>query len=211
MAIETFRTIALGEFMPYHWVTDPISDLLASDEDLDETSADGTSTDEADSGTGGNVLKNMGVMLAVSLVITLIAIIIVLLVKFCKKGSKAHNLLLKVKKKIMWNSVLRAILQSYLKTVLGITFAVKAVNFDTSTDSVNGVLSIVLFAVMVAMPIFFALLLHKNRASLATDEMKEKIGSIYLGIRTETVWHRLYSTVFLSRRLVYAIMTISCI
>ena len=41
--------------------------------------------------------------------------------------------------------------------------------------------------------------------------MKEKIGSIYLGIRTSTFMQRFYSSVFLIRRMIYAILTISCI
>lgn len=40
--------------------------------------------------------------------------------------------------------------------------------------------------------------------------MKAKIGSIYLGIRTSKPAHRLYSSAFLVRRMVYAILTISC-
>ena len=41
--------------------------------------------------------------------------------------------------------------------------------------------------------------------------MKAKIGSIYLGIRTSTKAQRLYSSVFLVRRMTYAILTITCI
>ena len=31
IAIETFRTIALGEFIPYNWLTDPLTELFESD------------------------------------------------------------------------------------------------------------------------------------------------------------------------------------
>ena len=41
--------------------------------------------------------------------------------------------------------------------------------------------------------------------------MRQKIGSLYLGIRVETRWQRLYSSVFLTRRLLYAVLTVVCI
>ena len=41
--------------------------------------------------------------------------------------------------------------------------------------------------------------------------IRDKIGSLYLGVRFETIAQRLYSSVFLARRLMYAILTIVCI
>ena len=31
MAIKEFRVIALGEFIPYHWLTDPINEELSKE------------------------------------------------------------------------------------------------------------------------------------------------------------------------------------
>ena len=72
-------------------------------------------------------------------------------------------------------------------------------------------MTIVFLLVLVLLPIFFAILLHRNRYKLPTVAMKSKIGSIYLGIRTTTKAQRLYSSFFLIRRFVYAILTISCV
>ena len=62
-----------------------------------------------------------------------------------------------------------------------------------------------------ALPIFFAILLHRNRENLTREEMKAKIGSLYLGIRVKTQGQRLYSSVYLTRRLMYAFLTVACI
>ena len=51
MGLKTFRTIALGEFIPYEWLTTPLKEMLKSDEGAENT-------DEK-----SNVLANMGVML----------------------------------------------------------------------------------------------------------------------------------------------------
>ena len=100
MAIETFRTIALGEFIPYGIVIDPLKDLLKGDPD--------ESGEDKDS--KANVLVNMGVMLAVLLLMILIVVVVVILVRFCKPGSKLHNFAQKVKKKLFWNGLLRSVL-----------------------------------------------------------------------------------------------------
>ena len=101
MAIETFRTIALGEFIPYEWVTDPLAEMFASESD--ESSEDG-------SVSKANVLSNMGVMLPLLAVILILAMCIGLCVKYNKRGSKLHNLMMKVKKKVFYNSMLRFVL-----------------------------------------------------------------------------------------------------
>ena len=72
-------------------------------------------------------------------------------------------------------------------------------------------MSIAMLIALVGFPFLFAVILHKNRGTLNSQEMKDKIGSLYLGMRTNTWIQRLYSSVFLFRRLMYCILTIVCI
>lgn len=101
MAIETFRTIALGEFIPYEWLTEPLSKPFKRPEE--EEGEDGEND-------RSNVLANMGVMLVILAIIVVLAVLIILLIKCFDLGQKIQNLFLKVKAKIFWNSVLRFIL-----------------------------------------------------------------------------------------------------
>ena len=110
MAIETFRTIALGEFIPYEWLTGPLSEPFKAGEEGDENAR-------------SSVIGNMGVMLVILSFIVVLAILITICVKCCKPGSKLHTLFGKIKAKIFWNSVLRFILQSYLKIAIGTLFS----------------------------------------------------------------------------------------
>ena len=59
-----------------------------------------------------NVLSNMGVMLVFALALALIFIVVFLLVRFCKNRIRAQ--IEKFKRKLMWNSVIRYVLQGYL-------------------------------------------------------------------------------------------------
>ena len=106
MAIETLRVIALGEFIPYHWLTDPITEHFQKDEDEGAENQD----QDGESENSNNILSNMGVMLLILCIIVILAITIILCSKICKRGSKIHDAFLKIKGKIFWNSIIRFIL-----------------------------------------------------------------------------------------------------
>ena len=75
MAIETFRSIALGEFIPYDWLTEPLSEPFQGEE-----GADGEEASRA------NVFSNMGVMLLFGGIILIVALLVVLLFRGCRTG-----------------------------------------------------------------------------------------------------------------------------
>lgn len=202
MAIETFRTIALGEFIPYEWLTEPLSKPFKRPEE--EEGEDGEND-------RSNVLANMGVMLVILAMIVVLAVLIILLIKCFDLGQKIQDLFLKIKAKIFWNSILRFILQSNLKTAIGTFFALYLIKVSTDMDAVNAGLTLCILAFLFFIPIFFFIVLNRNQEHLETEQMKAKIGSLYLGIRTSTKVQRLYSSVFLARRLLYAILTVACI
>ena len=62
--------------------------------------------------------------------------------------------------------MLRFILQSYLKFALSTLFALYVIKFSSEMTSVNASISIVIFLVLFAMPIFFGIIMSKNRANL---------------------------------------------
>ena len=199
MGLKTFRTIALGEFIPYEWLTTPLKEMLKSDEGAENT-------DEK-----SNVLANMGVMLVILVAIIFVIVLLLLFICLCKRSPKILNIFQKIKAKIFWNSILRFILQSYLKTTLGCLFAISLMSFSEKNKIINAVMTIVMLIALVSFPVLFGVILHKNQGKLDLQEMKDKIGSLYLGMRTNTWLHRINSSVFLFRRLLYAILTVVCI
>ena len=202
MGIKTFRTIALGEFIPYEWLTKPLKKMLKNKE---------SEEDDASKEDKSNVLANMGVMLVILLVIIFLTVLASLFICLCKKIPKCLNIFQKIRAKIFWNGILRFILQSYLKTIIGSLFAISLISFASKNTTINAIISIVMFCMLVVIPVIFAAILHKHRANLHKSGIKEKIGALYLGMRTTTLSQRLYPSVFLLRRLVYAILTIACV
>lgn len=76
MAILTFRKIALGEFIPSEWLTDPLRELTQSDPEDDGK---------------GSALGNMGVMLIFGLLLVIIIGLVILIARLNKPGSKVHT------------------------------------------------------------------------------------------------------------------------
>ena len=201
MGLKTFRTIALGEFIPNEWLTKPIKELLKSKESEDS---------DAIKEEKSNVLANMGVMLVILVVMIVLILFTGLFICLCRKSPKCLNIFKQIRAKIFWNTILRFILQSYLKTTIGCLFAVSFISFGDKNKIINAVMSIAMLCFLIVIPIVFGAILHKNRTNLHMTAIKEKIGSLYLGMRTTTLSQRLYPSVFLLRRLLYAVMTVVC-
>ena len=97
-------------------------------------------------------------------IILILAVTVFLLVKYCRSNIKCQLMFAKIKTKIFWNSILRFALQSYLKNSLAVMFSIYVISFASGdTGIINGVISLVLLLVLVALPILFGLILHKNR------------------------------------------------
>ena len=152
----------------------------------------------------------MGVMLVVLIFILFLAILIVSLIRFCKCSSKLHSVFLKVKKKLFWNTFLRYALTSSLKTSISVTAALSMISFSDTKRIADAVVSITLITILVALPFFFAYLLQRNKTELTKQWMRDKIGSLYLGFKVSTFGERLNSSVFLTRRLLFATLTAVC-
>ena len=89
IAIKTLRVIALGEFIPYHILTDPIKEKLGT-----------SSIEEGEPEEKKSVISCMGVMLVMLIFILLLDILIISLTRICKSSSKLYMVLLKVKMKL---------------------------------------------------------------------------------------------------------------
>ena len=103
-------------------------------------------------------------MLVILVVIVVLAVVVAVLIKFCKQETKLYILISKLKKKIFWNSLLRFMLQGYLKIALGVALAIYFMLKDT--EIANGIITIILALIICLLPIVIAILLHKNREQL---------------------------------------------
>ena len=126
----------------------------------------------------------MGVNLVFGVILLALIVLVVVLVRTSKPGSRINNLFVKVKAKLFWNSVIRYILQSYLKTSIGCMMAVSAISFGSSKATVSSIIAILFAVVLAIIPLYFLRFLHKRRKTLQQVEVKQRFESLYQGIRT---------------------------
>lgn len=108
----------------------------------------------------------MGVMLVILAFIIVLIVLVSLLVCLCRKSPKFLNIVRKIRAKIFWNSILRYILQSYLKSTIACLFAISLISFVNKNAIINAILSIVILSILVVLPIVFAAILQRHRVNL---------------------------------------------
>ena len=84
-----------------------------------------------------------------------------------------------------------------------------ALEFHSFAASFKSVFIILVVLALIGLPILYTIILWKNRKRLDNENIKSKIGSLYLGNRVEKIQQYLCSIVFLVRRLAYILMVIS--
>ena len=99
----------------------------------------------------------MNILLIVIVMILFIVLIIVLILCRClivRKCCKcAQTLLRKLENKLMFNSVLRAVLESYFLVCITAIYGVKNARFDPAENTTNFIFGVVTLIFLVAFPI----------------------------------------------------------
>ena len=111
----------------------------------------------------------------------------------------------------MWNSVIRYVLQAYLKISITCMLAIFLIDFKNSKATINAIVCILLLTFISIIPFIFMRILYKKRKTLHKSRVRKKLGSLYLGIKTKNSIEYSYSMVFLIRRMIYAILTATCL
>lgn len=111
-------------------------------------------------------MKNLGLIaigLAFFAAIVILVLIVKILVKRCPKMKSAYDF---ISAKIFFNSILRALLEAYLKLSISTFIALKSMSFDDKEGIINSMLSIVTTLFIFGFPVFSYLILRKNKGRL---------------------------------------------
>ena len=110
------REIALGEFIPKDWFKNLIEELTTVAKDEDGST---------------NVLASMSLVLIVLTAVLVIILPVLLCIRRSQPGSRCHGILIKVRNKILWNTVFRTSLEGYLENAIRCLFAISVLRFDS--------------------------------------------------------------------------------
>ena len=154
----------------------------------------------------------MGAMLAIGLVLAILLALLLVLSILARRCNCIEQAFSFFKKKLVYNAVLRFILQSTVKfqiaacTVLSFEKLTSREVFEpTATDQI--VIASLILATLSACPFLFGYILRKNRSKLGQEATIDKFGTLYLGLKPYKEGVVNYSFVFLIRRSFFIAIT----
>ena len=158
-------------------------------------------------------MANLGItLIIITLGISTLTLIILIVTCIARKYSlsdKNKERCLKLKQKFFFNPLLRFTFLNTLKWSL-----LSLVAFTTLKGSDSSVaIGVVIFLVLLALPFFFAKVVHKNKDNLKKENMKKTIGTLYDGLRVSTekkinpIWW--YPVAFMLRRILFIVITVA--
>lgn len=103
----------------------------------------------------------------------------------------------------------RYIIQFYLKSLLKFMVGAATTLTLRSIHEAQGIWSALILALILTSPIASSLIIYLNKRRLDLPSTKEKIGSLYLGIRNNlpgSFWALAYSTIYILRRQFFVII-----
>lgn len=110
----------------------------------------------------------------------------------------------------MFNSIMRAMMQTYLITCISMWTAISMMTFTTGSDITNALLSLATLISAIGFPIFVYLLLTKKEAELPTPSFKAKFDSLYSNMDLYKKQAYGNTSLFLLRRLLFAFVIVIC-
>ena len=145
-----------------------------------------------------------------------LALIIIALLVLCIKKvlprccSCFQSLVNKILSKLMFNSVLRSLMQTYLLTCISTLTSLLNVNLTHTQGKVDFAIAICIIIFAISFPIFTVKFLRRNKDKLSEPAFKSKYDSIYQNVdyyKDEALSH---TSFFLTRRLLFAFVIVFC-
>ena len=106
--------------------------------------------------------------------------------------------------RLMFNSLLRALLESYLNLAIAVCYSLGKLASNFGTNWIEFGLSLTLLIHVVGFPIFTTLFLRNRFDKLGSEQYKLRVGSLYQNqdyLKKRAIY---FTTLFLVRRLIFA-------
>ena len=140
------------------------------------------------------------------MIIAGVAYIVYVKTYYSRLSEKTRDIITSIKNKLIYNSVLRMLLQTYLNLCVS---AMVTLNYGESALQVTA--GLILFLILSVSPILVVYTLTKKRLIPIDHPMTiAKIGSLYLNVETDGKYTALlYTPLFLVRRLIFAVIVVT--
>lgn len=167
--------------------------------------------DEKESGE-----SSLMVQLFQSVAIVIIVLLLIALILYCRRKvlpkcpMALQNLVKTIEGKLMYNSILRSLMQMFLSNSLTTWTTIRAFNIVDSRAKVEISVAFLTLAFLTAMPIWSYKFLRKHAHEVNTDAFKKKYDSLFQNVDLHKLKALSYTTYFLGRRLLFAFVIVCC-
>ena len=154
--------------------------------------------------------NNLGSVFVMILLTTIALLLILVLEIFSKRVPCMEKAGSWLKKKLLWNFILRLIMEGVLELSFCIYFNLRygSCDFKVLGSWVNYFYAVFFAAIIVAMPFFILIFYCKNFLKLKDKEFKLKYGSVYEGLRVKHRAVIFYTAYFLTRRCIFTMVSL---
>lgn len=110
----------------------------------------------------------------------------------------------------MYNSVLRALMQTFLMTCISMWYSLRMASFDTSTQIVDFVFALLTLGLTLSFTVFTYMLLIRKEEHLPNPTFRAKFDSLYQNLDVYKKVAYSHTSLFLLRRLLFAFVIVMC-
>ena len=156
------------------------------------------------------MLAKLFILLAILLILTVLICLLVMCNKFllprcCLCFQKNMK---KLENKLMYNSILRSLMQSYLLACISMWYYLLETDFSSSEGIINFCVALAILFLTVSFPIYALFLLRKKRNNLKDKTFKAKYDSLYQNVDYYKSKSLVNASLFLWRRLIFAFVIV---
>ena len=141
--LQKLKIIALGEYIPYEWITSHLRDKY---EKVGEE----------------NTFERLGSMMILIGVLVIFTMLLIVTNLIWTKLGFSQRTFQFVKQKLFWNSFIRTSLHSYIKATFIFFSLMGMLKWSTLFDLAKSLASIIVVISLVTLPVMYACVLHKN-------------------------------------------------
>ena len=151
-----------------------------------------------------------------TLVIVIILGLLISLLVFCRRTvipkcyTPVQTLVAIIEAKLMFNSVLRACLQTFLATFVSLLLSLKTLDPTSTEGAVDLILAILIAAYGLSLTVFSLKFLQRKFDSLRVPAFKQRYDSLYMNVDTQSRTALAFTFLYLTRRMLFAAVIAFC-
>lgn len=160
-------------------------------------------------GYSKNFIESMGLMVIGLVFISTFLILGFIVFKVLKKVPFVQKAATFLANKLLFNMFIRTFIATYLANAIAAFYALYFLVYERTIDIVSSVSAILMSVLVIGAPVAILLFVSKYMARLDEPKVKNRVGSIYFGLKMNSFQTLIYNFYFVTRRLLIAGVIVS--